>query len=455
MTHHHQLVCALLLGLALLMVGVSSAFSSASRGAAPASINKNTASLRRDDDDDAKLIIQGYEFASDVSSPLSFSDAIAGLEKEIVSQSSDPAVITKKAAQLFEQAERNLQLGELGEPIYNLYAAFWGTSKYVSRHAEELLKGQGLFEGIASNPMAIKAAAVALLRYGYTFQAMHHAMESAVTVECERAKSLSRARAQWDLASALYLGRGVDTTSPARISNTGSMLFKLSNELCRTSRTCSGTEDGIYGDSKNNDAVLGALKEGADVLSPANNAWSQDVCEQLRHRKTRIARQLVVPSLQLFLKAGYRLDPKNTSPAFYKDDERAVALVHAISVRPLLAACDPKAADQIYQNFRLMDRDRVNVHYLVLADVVATMLPCLKLDCGMLGGYTSYYVAEIEQCLDNDGETMPSVRASSSQQSHRPQETSRTANQAEDAVNSKDSTAEAFVELDGKRIELA
>lgn len=334
--------------------------------------------------------VQGYAFESNVDDALQISRFIEQLEKLVSVDSTPESTYLPLAKSIIEEGFGLLPTGSVGERVFDTFAAFWENQGFARSIVSNVITANTTFEAIKGKALARVRGAIEAVRYHVLMHSIIHEIEAAVSA-CD--KSPSQARSSLDRAAALYLGTGVDTERSK--VNVGKMLFKLSNELCQTSRTCI-SEDGMYGDSTNNKDIIAALNEGADHISKRE-------CAGLSQVRARLFRLLLVPSLQYLIKQSFKLDPKQND--FGNVEEKTKAHVHALALLPVLSICDNAAAKTLALNFQVGTSPYLPLGYLATADLIASFLPCLNLNCDMLGGYTSYYVAEIEKCIDDPEES--------------------------------------------------
>merc|ERR1712003_475200 len=172
----------------------------------------------------------------------------------------------------------------------------------------------------------------------------------------------------WDAAAAFYTGslEGSDG------SGSGKLAYALADKRCGNFKTCGDMADSTTGTSKVNLDIIKNLNIGQAKLAKGE-------CASARTEADAIQKLMLVPLIQGTLRYAWKTDNEA-----YSEKAEAEGVVFALSVVPVVAACDAEAANIIASN--LPAGQQGTADFAAVKKAFESTYKCLGIDGAMVGG---------------------------------------------------------------------
>mmetsp|Transcript_4401 Transcript_4401/g.6581 ORF Transcript_4401/g.6581 Transcript_4401/m.6581 type:complete len:551 (-) Transcript_4401:62-1714(-) len=175
---------------------------------------------------------------------------------------------------------------------------------------------------------------------------------------------------EWDSAVAYYAGSGLDLPT-----DKGDFLFAFADERCVDFRTCGQNGKNPVGFAKSNHDVFREFNRGQQQLLNAD-------CRALRETKETIERLMTVPLVQGTIRYAHMLMGEAVSGRVEKHNGEAS--VFALSILPLVHACNPLDAEIIHNH--LKPREKNTENFQAVKHALEKNYNCMNIKCSEIGG---------------------------------------------------------------------
>ena len=262
----------------------------------------------------------------------------------------------------------------VGEPIFDLYSAYWGSLSYADDFVMGALNASGPFAG------ATPSQRIEYIQKGTAYQnvwmAVLHELHVA-TAGCGASDSISdgaRVHA-WDKAWAFYAG---SLTKTAGYPDSGQLVYELANKRCQNYATC---EKVGRGNAAVNEAILVQFEAGRDALAAGT-------CSEAVALFPSIVSHMTLPLVQGTMRYAYLADAKGGEGA---DIEIAEGWAFAAAVLPLVDRCNSTMAKFIYSNMWIGLLQPVPDGHEAVVKAFQSVYDCLGITCSGVGGLVGAY----------------------------------------------------------------
>jgi len=287
-----------------------------------------------------------------------------------------------------------------GEPMFDMYAAYWGSPTYADDFVQQAINGTGPFQGatrIARSECANKGS-----QYQNVWMYVVHELEDAIN-DCRNSDLTDNDRGvvAWDEGWAFYAG----SLEGPHGDGAGFLGHELAEKRCVNFGTCTTDEDGdpYSGRAAANTYLLGNFSAAQTLLEDGECGQVETIL------RNSIVPQLTVPLIQGALRYVYLSDPKlgglgDDTTTLSKSVAEGWAFTAA--VLPQIDNCDSDAARFIRRNMDIEALSPVQDGTEAVVERFYSVLSCLKITCADIGGYKlnpeSEYV--IPPCDIDDGD---------------------------------------------------
>lgn len=180
----------------------------------------------------------------------------------------------------------------------------------------------------------------------------------------------------WDKAVAYYTG-----SLSSKSSNEGNLIYALADTQCARFKTCSSDGRQTEGESYVNDRIFKLFRAGQSSINAGD-------CQDARIQKENIAPLMTIPLIQGTLSYAHLSAYSND----YREVDGAQAAAFALSVLPVVYACDDDAASVIYENLKAQTNPRVD--FVAVKRAFERNYKCMNITCGQVGGIYDSDVGE-------------------------------------------------------------
>merc|ERR1712087_383388 len=298
-----------------------------------------------------------------------------------VGYSYDPLVdnIAKRSIAGFSTAAQK-KMAECANCPYVTYEAFWnyyGEYDYANQIVLAAFNGEatnfrnfnndfGLY-GFTGREQIIKKGTAYINIWMYVIREMEDALD-----DCQEACTIENCNDDpvhaWDEAVAFYTG----TLEGADGSGSGKLAYALADKRCQNFKTCGDMADQTTGSSKVNMEIFKNFGVGKQKLLAGQ-------CASVRTEKANIEMLMTIPLIQGTLRYAWKTDNEA-----YSEKAEAEGTVFALGVAPLVAKCDPAAAEVIASN--LVVGQAGTCDFPAVKAAFESVYDCMGVDPAMVGG---------------------------------------------------------------------
>merc|ERR1712176_1256037 len=221
--------------------------------------------------------------------------------------------------------------------------------------------------GFDGRDQIIKKATAYIIIWMYVIREMEDALD-----DCKEACTIESCNDDpvhaWDEAVAFYTGslEGPDG------SGSGKLPYALADKRCGNFKTCGDLADSATGGSKVNMEVFKNFSSGLAKLAKGE-------CASAREQSDEIQKLMLIPLIQGTLRYAYK-----TNFEAYSEKAEAEGVVFALSVVPVVAACDAEAAQIIASN--LPAGQQGTADFAAVKKAFKSTYECMGIDGAMVGG---------------------------------------------------------------------
>jgi len=187
----------------------------------------------------------------------------------------------------------------------------------------------------------------------------------------------------WDEAVAFYTGslEGVDG------SGDGKLIYALADKLSPNFKTGGDLADSISGTSHANLEIFKNFGQGKDNIAAGN-------CAGAKENKNKIEALMTIPLVQGTLRYAWKGEYED-----YSEAASAELATFAMAVLPVVSECDEDAADKIFKEAKVGNR---NPEHAVIKSAFESVYDCMGIRCKDVGGLwndpTKAYYPNAEPC---------------------------------------------------------
>jgi len=303
--------------------------------------------------------------------------SISGMDSEI-SYSYDTLkdTISRRTLQSFSTDTAKY---ENEDNTYGKFVTYYGELEYSNQIVLAAFEGKGTinfqnfvnnFGKYAQDASRNKIVQIATVHIG-VWMKIHFQLADAMA-ECGRVGADPDAAVnEWDVAVAYYTGslEGMNGSGP------GNLLYDLADKRCGDFMTCGDGGDSETGPSGVNIAIFEYFNSGQGYLKDGD-------CLSADNDRIEIEQWLLVPLIQSTLRAAWKAEQEEP----FDETIHAEATAFALSVAPMLYACDPDAT----VNLEKMVAGSVPSvgDYRKLLEDISSIYDCLGIDKFMVGVLT-------------------------------------------------------------------
>jgi hypothetical protein len=197
---------------------------------------------------------------------------------------------------------------------------------------------------------------------------------------------------EWDSAVAYYSGSRLDLPN-----NKGDFLFAFADERCTDFRTCGEKGKEAVGFAKSNHDAFKLFNRGQQELVDTN-------CRALRETKDTIEGLMTVPLVQGTIRYAHMVMGEEVSGRVEKHNGEAS--IFALSVLPIVHACNPLDAEIIHDH--LKPRKAYDINFQAIKYALEKNYACMNIKCNEVGGIydssTQTFKPDAQPCSDLDVE---------------------------------------------------
>jgi len=293
----------------------------------------------------------------------------------------DPATnnVAKRTIQGFSTAAQK-KMAECANCPYEMYEKFYdyyGQYDYGNQIVLAAFAGGktnfknfnndfGLY-GYDGKEQIIKKATAYIIIWMYVVRELEDALD-----DCQEACTIENCNDDpvhaWDEAAAFYTGSLEGTDG----SGSGKLAYALADKRCGNFKTCGDMADETGGTSKVNLDIIKNLNIGQAKLAKGE-------CASARTEADAIQKLMLVPLIQGTLRYAWKTDNEA-----YSEKAEAEGVVFALSVVPVVAACDAEAANIIASS--LQAGQQGTAEFPVIKKAFESTYECMGIDGAMIGG---------------------------------------------------------------------
>jgi hypothetical protein len=173
-------------------------------------------------------------------------------------------------------------------------------------------------------------------------------------------------------------------------------LHSLANKRCANFGTCEGSSP-VDGDAMVNDKVF-------TLFGQMQTHLQRGECDLARPFVDDIATQIWIPIIQGTIRYAWILDDVNNLGALLTEKAQAEGAIFAAGVLPMVHACNPNAADTIYESMGL--KSNIRVDFAAVKNAFEACYGEMGISCADVGGIVNNagtdYDAEMVRPCDFD-----------------------------------------------------
>jgi len=298
-----------------------------------------------------------------------------------VGYSYDPLVdnIAKRSIAGFSTAAQK-KMADCANCPYVTYEAFWdyyGEYDYANQIVLAAFNGEstnfrnfnndfGLY-GFTGREQIIKKGTAYMHIWMYVIREMEDALD-----DCQEACTIENCNDDpvhaWDEAVAFYTG----TLEGADGSGSGKLAYALADKRCQNFKTCGDMGDETSGTSHVNIEIFKNFGTGVQKLNRGE-------CASAKTEKENIEKLMLIPLIQGSLRYAYKTD---TEP--YSEKAEAEGTIFALAVVPMVAKCDPAAAQVIADN--MVVGQNGSCDFAAVKSAFESTYECMGVDPAQVGG---------------------------------------------------------------------
>jgi len=293
----------------------------------------------------------------------------------------DPATnnVAKRTIQGFSTAAQK-KMAECANCPYEMYEKFYdyyGQYDYGNQIVLAAFAGGktnfknfnndfGLY-GYDGKEQIIKKATAYIIIWMYVVRELEDALD-----DCQEACTIENCNDDpvhaWDEAAAFYVGSLEGTDG----SGSGKLAYALADKRCGNFKTCGDMANETGGTSKVNLDIIKNLNIGQAKLAKGE-------CASARTEADAIQKLMLIPLIQGTLRYAWKTDNEA-----YSEKAEAEGVVFALSVVPVVAACDLEAANTIASG--LQAGQQGTAEFPVIKKAFESTYECMGIDGAMVGG---------------------------------------------------------------------
>jgi len=293
----------------------------------------------------------------------------------------DPAInnVAKRTIQGFSTSaqKKMAECANCPYPMYDKFYKYYGQYDYGNQIVLAAFAGGktnfknfnndfGIYE-YDGKEQIIKKATAYIIIWMYVIRELEDALD-----DCQEACTIESCNDDpvhaWDEAAAFYTGSLEGTDG----SGSGKLAYALADKRCGNFKTCGDMADDTGGTSKVNIDILKNLNIGQAKLTKGE-------CASAREQSEEIQKLMLIPLIQGTLRYAYK-----TNFEAYSEKAEAEGVVFALSVVPVVAACDAEAAQIIASN--LPAGQQGTADFAAVKKAFESTYECMGIDGAMVGG---------------------------------------------------------------------
>merc|ERR1712176_725871 len=262
-------------------------------------------------------------------------------------------------------------------PMYDKFYKYYGQYDYGNQIVLAAFAGGktnfknfnndfGIYE-YDGKEQIIKKATAYIIIWMYVIRELEDALD-----DCQEACTIESCNDDpvhaWDEAAAFYTGSLEGTDG----SGSGKLAYALADKRCGNFKTCGDMADDTGGTSKVNIDILKNQNIGQAKLTKGE-------CASAREQSDEIQKLMLIPLIQGTLRYAYK-----TNFGAYSEKAEAEGVVFALSVVPVVAACDLEAANTIASG--LQAGQQGTAEFPVIKKAFESTYECMGIDGDMVGG---------------------------------------------------------------------
>ena len=269
------------------------------------------------------------------------------------------------------------ECGNCPYPTYQKYYEYYGAYDYANQIVLAGFEGSrttfsnfnndfGIYD-FAGREQIIKKGTAYMNIYMYVIREMEDALD-----DCQEGCTVENCNDDpvhaWDEGVAFYTGSLEGTDG----SGSGNLMYALADKRCNNFKTCGDLGDSTTGTSKVNIEIFKNFGIG-------KNKINRGECASARAEKETIEKLMMIPLIQGTLRYAWKTDVET-----YSEKAEAEGTIFALSIAPMVAACDPAAARVIEQN--LFAGQRGAADFAAVKAAFEDNYECMGVDGAMVGG---------------------------------------------------------------------
>lgn len=263
---------------------------------------------------------------------------------------------------------------------YSMYAKFYdyyGEYDYANQIVLAAFAGEAtslknfnndfLPYSFSGREQIIKKGTAYMVAWMYVIREMEDALD-----DCKEACTIENCNDDpvhaWDEAVAFYTGTLEGTDG----SGSGKLAYALADKRCGNFKTCGPEGNSVSGSSQVNTKMFEHFNKGQAMLNDGK-------CADARKEKDIIENLMLIPLIQGTLRYGWK-----TENEAYSEKAEAEGTIFALAVTPVLAACDPAAAEVVASN--LVAGQAGTADFAAVKAAFEANYECMGVDGAMVGG---------------------------------------------------------------------
>jgi len=221
--------------------------------------------------------------------------------------------------------------------------------------------------GYDGKTQIIKKGTAYMVIWMYVIREMEDALD-----DCQEACTIENCNDDpvhaWDEGVAFYTG----TLEGSDGSGSGKLAYALADKRCANFKTCGDMGDATTGTSKVNLEMFRLFDVGQKKILKGE-------CASARAEKEAIETLMLIPLIQGTLRYAWKTENES-----YSEKAEAEGTIFALSVVPVVAACDSRAAEIISLN--LVAGQQGTANFAAVKDAFESTYDCMGVDPAMVGG---------------------------------------------------------------------
>lgn len=301
--------------------------------------------------------------------------------KTDVTYTYDPLVnnVAKRTIQGFSTSaqKKMAECANCPYPMYEKFYEYYGQYDYGNQIVLAAFAGTktnfknfnndfGLY-GYDGQEQIIKKATAYIIIWMYVIRELEDALD-----DCKEACTIENCNDDpvhaWDEGVAFYTG----TLEGSDGSGSGKLAYALADKRCANFKTCGDMGDASTGTSKVNLEMFRLFDVGQKKILKGE-------CASARDEKEAIETLMLVPLIQGTLRYAWK-----TQNESYSEKAEAEGTIFALSVVPVVAACDSGAAEIIASN--LVAGQQGTADFAAVKTAFESTYECMGVDPAMVGG---------------------------------------------------------------------